>query len=87
MVNSDVYPSYYPIMHSLNLSKVTALYKNLKETTVIGISLTYQERLRNTPGVNPVTLILGWNLYKINKTENWMKKESNSFLFYNIKTL
>ena len=81
-------------MESVNLSKVTASYKDLKETKVVGIILSYQERLRNTLGVTPVTLytlhlalILGWNHYKINKTENWMKKESNSFLFDNIKTL
>ena len=43
-------------MESVNLSKVTASYKDLKETKVVGITLSYQERLRDTIGVNPVTL-------------------------------
>ena len=43
-------------MESVNLSKVTAAYKDLKETKVVGITLRYQERLRDTLGVTPVTL-------------------------------
>ena len=43
-------------MESVNLSKVIASYKDLKETKVVGITLSYQERLRDTLGVTPVTL-------------------------------
>ena len=81
-------------MHSVNLSKVTASYKNLKETKVVGITLTYQELLRNTLGVTPVTLYtphltltLEWNPYKINKSQNRMKNDSDLLLFDNITTL
>ena len=81
-------------MEFVNLSKVTASYKILKETKVVAITLTYQERLRKTLGVTPVTLYtphlilnLGSNPYKINTSQNCMKKESDLLLFDNITTL
>ena len=43
-------------METVNLSKVTNSYKDLKETKVVGITLSYQERIRKTLGVTPVTL-------------------------------